>query len=97
VNHGARAGTVPADERSVSEMPNYLLSMHYGDWTPPADELDVIMKDVAAFNEELQAAGRWGFTAGLEPPSTATVVRVEGGQVLTTDGPYLESNAYVRR
>jgi hypothetical protein len=28
--------------------------------------------------------------AGLHPPSTATTVRVRNGEVLTTDGPYIE-------
>ena len=44
-----------------------------------------------AFNSELQAEGAWVFAGGLHPPTTATVVRVDHGQVLTTDGPFAET------
>src|SRR5262249_2618652 len=40
---------------------------------------------------ELQAAGAWVFAGGLYPPDTATVVRGQGGQVITTDGPFPEA------
>jgi hypothetical protein len=36
------------------------------------------MRDVAALNDELAAAGAWVFAGGLQPTSTATVVRLEG-------------------
>ncbi len=31
------------------------------------------------------------FAGGLHPPDTATVVRIEDGEVLTTDGPFAET------
>ena len=43
------------------------------------------------FNAELQSAGAWAFAGGLHPPATATVVRGQGGQVVTTDGPFAET------
>jgi hypothetical protein len=73
-------------------MAHYLLSMHYpDDGTPPEGELKEIMADVETFNGELREQGAWVFTAGLHPASTATVVRRQDGNVLTTDGPYLET------
>ena len=48
-------------------------------------------KNVDALNGELQSAGVWVFAGGLQPPSTATVVRAQGGQVVTTDGPFAET------
>jgi hypothetical protein len=36
-------------------------------------------------------AGAWVFGGGLEEPSTATVVRAQDGEVLTTDGPFAEA------
>jgi hypothetical protein len=48
-------------------------------------------KQVDAFNAELQSAGAWVFAGGLHPPTTATVVRAQGGQVVTTDGPFAET------
>ncbi|MEJ7845316.1 MAG: YciI family protein [Acidimicrobiales bacterium] len=31
------------------------------------------------------------FAGGLHPADTATVVRVDGGEVITTDGPFAET------
>jgi hypothetical protein len=53
------------------------------------------MKDVEAVNAELRAAGAWVFAGGLHPSSTATVVRLEGNEVLTTDGPYIEGKEHL--
>src|SRR5205814_1060852 len=41
------------------------------------------------------AAGAWVFNGGLYPPSTATVVRSRDGEVLLTDGPYVEGKEHV--
>lgn len=44
-----------------------------------------------ALGRELAASGRLHMTAGLAPVSTATTVRVRGGQALVTDGPFAET------
>jgi hypothetical protein len=78
-------------------MKQYMLSVfHPEDTAPPAD-LDQIMKDVAALNDEIVAAGAWVFAGGLFPSSTATVVRLaaESGDVLTTDGPFVEGKEHI--
>ena len=43
----------------------------------------------------MKAAGAWVFAGGLHPPSTATVVRVTDGDVLTTDGPFTEGKEHI--
>lgn len=53
------------------------------------------MVAIDAFNEQLQAEGRWVFAGGLGAPSTATVVDGRKEDALFTDGPYLESKEYV--
>jgi hypothetical protein len=53
------------------------------------------MRDVDALNAELKAAGSWVFVAGLHPPSTATVVRFQDGDVFTTDGPFAEGKEHI--
>ena len=53
------------------------------------------MRDVDALNEQLRAAGAWVFAGGLHPSSTATVVRLEGEEVLTTDGPFVEGKQHI--
>jgi hypothetical protein len=88
-----RAGVNVKEEQ---QMKQYLLSVYHADgWTPPPEQLDAIMRDVDAVNDELKAAGAWVFAGGLHPSSTATVVRVEGGEVLTTDGPFVEGKEHI--
>jgi hypothetical protein len=74
----------------------YLLSIYHpeGGLPAPAD-MGKIMQDVAAVNAELQAAGAWVFAGGLHPSSTATVVRAEGGKIITTDGPFAETKEQI--
>ena len=62
---------------------------------PPAEEMQRAYQAVDAFNQEVQAAGAWVFAGGLHPSSTATVVRAQGGQVVTTDGPYAETKEQI--
>jgi hypothetical protein len=78
-------------------MKQYLLSVHSveGSAPPPPEVMQRAYEDVAAFNTELQGAGAWVFAGGLHPPSTATVVRVHGGDVLTTDGPFAEGKEHI--
>ncbi len=77
-------------------MKHYLLSVIQPGVTPPPDvDLERIVRNVAAFNAELKEAGAWVFSDGLCEPSTATVVRVENGDLLTTDGPYVEAKEFL--
>ena len=78
-------------------MNQYLLSICYpaGATQPPPDVLQRIGKDVGAVNQEMKAAGAWVFAGGLHPPDTATVVRVNDGETLTTDGPFIESKEQI--
>ena len=74
-------------------MTEYLLSVHSveGQADPTDAEMQKMYADVDVFNKELQAEGAWVFAGGLHPASTATVVRVKDGEVITTDGPFAES------
>lgn len=77
-------------------MKQYLLSIYQPDGpVPPPDVLQRIMRDVGALIEETKAAGAWVFNGGLHPPSTATVVRLRDGELLTTDGPYTEGKEHI--
>ena len=77
-------------------MKRYLLSIYQPDGPPPPDvDLEKIMADVGTMIEETKAAGAWVFNGGLHPPSSATVVRVQGEDVLVTDGPYLEGKEHI--
>lgn len=78
-------------------MKQYLLSVHMvegePEWSP--EEQQQAFKDVDAFNAEVTAAGRWVFGGGLEPADVATVVRAEGGEVVTSDGPFAEAKEHL--
>jgi hypothetical protein len=77
-------------------MKQYLLSIYQPDGPPPASvDLEQIGRDLAVLNEELRQAGAWVFADGLFPPTTATVVRVKDGDVLMTDGPYVEGKEHL--
>jgi hypothetical protein len=78
-------------------MKQYLLSVHgvEGSAPRPPDEMQKAYEGVAAFNAELQAAGAWVFAGGLHPPNTATVVREKDGELLTTDGPFVEGKEHI--
>jgi hypothetical protein len=74
-------------------MKQYLLAVHLveGEPVPSDEQMQQAYKAVDAFNAEVKSAGAWVFAGGLHPPSTATVVRSQGGEVVTTDGPFAET------
>ena len=77
-------------------MRQYLLSVYQPDGpVPPPEALERISANLDALNNELREAGAWVFAGGLHPPSTATVVRVKDGEVLTTDGPFAEGKEHI--
>ena len=77
-------------------MPQYLLSIiqPVGE-VPPPEVLEPVMRQLAALNDEMRAAGAWVFAAALHQPETSTVVRAEGDGLLVTDGPYAEGKEFV--
>lgn len=78
-------------------MTQYLLSVYQVEGTPPpeAESAAAMYSAVDTFNEELQAAGAWVFAGGLQPPDTATVVRIAHGEAVLTDGPFPESKEHL--
>lgn len=83
----------PPNPRAV---PRYLISIYQPDGPPPPPErLEPVMREIFAIREELQSSGRWVFGDGLHPPSTATVIRAKGDDVLLTDGPFVEGKEHV--
>jgi hypothetical protein len=77
-------------------MTQYLLSVYQPDGPPPPEvDLDEVMRELDVVNQELKAAGAWVFAGGLHEPSTATVVRLRDGDMLTTDGPFAEGKEHL--
>lgn len=67
----------------------------YGDqssWdTRTEEERGQIFQAYGAFTQELQDSGAMVAGDALEPTDTATTVRVQNDDVLTTDGPFAET------
>jgi hypothetical protein len=80
-------------------MPRYLLSVHSveGDTHEPMtdEEMQESWKQVGILEQELESAGAWVFSGRLHDPDTATVVRMAGGEVVTTDGPFVEAKEHL--
>ncbi len=74
----------------------YLLSVYQPDGpVPPPPALATIMKNVEAVRHEMRTAGALVLTAGLGPPSKASVVRPKDGRTLVTDGPFAETKEFL--
>jgi hypothetical protein len=80
-------------------MTRYLLSTHTveGEEREPASEEQMreTYQRLASIEQEMSTSGAWVFSARLHGPETATVIRVAGGNALTTDGPFAESKEHL--
>lgn len=75
-------------------MTQYLLAVHTVEGQAnyvSEDEMQAAFKATGELNDEMQEKGVWVFGRGLHPADSATVVRVNNGEVLTTDGPFAEA------
>jgi hypothetical protein len=62
------------------------------DWQGRSDEeRGQVIQAYGAFTEELRGAGAMVAGDALQPTQTATTVRVQDGETLTTDGPFAET------
>jgi hypothetical protein len=74
----------------------YILSVYQPDGpVPPTQVLGRIAQNLEVLNRDMKAAGAWVFAVGLHPPNTATVVKVQAGEVLITDGPFTEAKEHI--
>ena len=77
-------------------MPQYMVAIQHPENYDPSLEGEAMIRDISALNEEMDAAGARFFAGGLEPAAKAKSLRKRpGGEVVITDGPYLETKEYV--
>jgi hypothetical protein len=80
-------------------MTQYMLSVHSvaGEVRDPMtdEQMQQSYQQVMALQAEMKSAGAWVFGGRLTEPETATVVRMSGSEVLTTDGPFVESKEHL--
>jgi hypothetical protein len=90
-----RRGTVPAPSRAEETAMKYLCLV-YADEARlnalPQDQVDALIDETMATNEELAAGGHLLLTEALEQVAAATTVRVRDGRLSATDGPFTETN-----
>lgn len=80
-------------------MTQYLLSVHSveGEAAEPmtGEQMQQVYQQVMDLQAEMKSAGAWVFGGRLHEPGTATVVRMSGGEMLATDGPFAESREHL--
>jgi len=80
-------------------MTRYMLSVHSGpaqvQEPMPAEEMQKSWQQIGILEAEMKATGAWVFSGRLHDPDTATVVRLANGEVLTTDGPFVEAREHL--
>ncbi|MGB6692119.1 MAG: YciI family protein [Terracidiphilus sp.] len=77
-------------------MPQYYVAIHLPDDFDPSTQDEATIRDIYALNDEIDAAGVGIFACGLAPASSAKSLRPQpNGEVLVTDGPYLEAKEHV--
>ena len=74
-------------------MPQFLISGYLPDNFDPSTQDPAVMEEIHALNREMIAAGVRKFACGLG--ATRTLRAQPDGEVLLTDGPYLETKEHV--
>ena len=67
----------------------YLILIYENEATTPQDPAE--FQRWVDYTERLKASGCYRGGEALQPTSTATTVRKQGGKVLTSDGPFAET------
>ena len=75
-------------------MPQYLIVGYLPDDYDPSAETEATIEGIHALNKEMIAAGVRKLACGLSPKTT-TLRAQPNGDVLITDGPYLEAKEHL--
>jgi hypothetical protein len=59
------------------------------------EDREAMGAEFGRYTQELTDAGAMVGGDGLQPPTTATTVRLRGGETLTTDGPFAETKEWL--
>ena len=81
-------------------MSQYLLSTYSVEDEVPgspttSEEMQTLMDRVIALEAEMDAAGAFVFGGALHDPEAATVVRPGTGDLVMTDGPFVEAKEHI--
>ena len=59
------------------------------------EEMQKFMERITSLETEMKASGTFVFTGRLHDPDAATVVRSNDGDLVMTDGPFVESKEHI--
>jgi hypothetical protein len=81
-------------------MSHYLLSTYEMEGQVPGapqtpEEMRAFMERVVALEDEMEATGTFVFGGALHGPDASTVLRGGEGDVVTTDGPFVEAKEHI--
>jgi hypothetical protein len=81
-------------------MSQYLLSTYAVEGEVPgapatSEDMRSFMERVVALEDEMEATGTFVFGGALHDPDAATVLRTGGGDVVMTDGPFVEAKEHI--
>jgi len=57
----------------------------------PEKEMQALIDSALDYDEEIRQSGHYIVSNALQPAGTARTIRVHGGKVSTTDGPFAET------
>ena len=75
-------------------MPQYLVTAYLPNDYNPSEESEETIEAIHALNREMIAAGIRKFACGLSPKTT-TLQKQSNGEVLLTDGPFIEAKEFI--
>jgi hypothetical protein len=81
-------------------MSQYLLSTYAVEGEVPgapatSEDMRSFMERVVALEDEMEATGTFVFGGALHDPDAATVLRTGEGDVVMTDGPFVEAKEHI--
>lgn len=80
-------------------MSQYLLSVHSvedSESQPPSPEdMERFMQGVHDLEAEMRESGTFVFGGSLHGPDAATMVRIDSGEPIITDGPFVEAKEHI--
>jgi hypothetical protein len=81
-------------------MGQYLLSTYEVEGEVPGapqtpEEMEAFMGRVIALEDEMEATGTFAFGGALHGPDASTVLRAGEGDVVMTDGPFVEAKEHI--
>jgi hypothetical protein len=81
-------------------MGQYLLSTYTVEGEVPGapgtpEEMQAFMQRVVALEDDMEASGTFVFGGALHDPEAATVLRMGGGDLVMTDGPFVEAKEHI--